>query len=403
MNEIDLTDTTLYVQRALWEQQPLIETAQRYGATVVAVDTDEDAAGGQLADEFVRVDSLRDVSACLDVAAEYDVDAVATDQCDFSLFTTAYIGARRGHPAPTLGAVQRTTNKKRMRRAAAGDVAQPEYRICATVEEVRSAARETSLPVVVKPVDSRGAFGVRRLTDLGDVADAYLDAIANSDARELIVEEFIEGTPVTVDGYCLEEHRSLATASKDTPLGNLDPDRELTYPAQISEQKRDEVKSVTDSLASTLNLSFGPTHAEYILTDDGEFYLLEFHNRGGGLQTSASLVPAMTGFDVSTQILCDALGLESGQRTESFPRTRAGIIRPIQFDPGTVAEVRNLSVVRDREDVLVVQLFVEPGDEISEFELATKSHGAIVTVGDTVEAAESLAATVEQTLSVRYE
>lgn len=403
MNEPDLSETTLYVQRALWEQRPLIETAQRYGATVVAVDTDDEAVGGRIADEFVQVDSLRNVSACLEVATEYDVDAVATDQCDFSLFTTAYIAARQDFPAASLGAAQRTTNKKRMRRAVDGQVAQPEYRICATAEEVRSATREIGLPVVVKPVDSRGAFGVRRLQAIEDVTDAYLEGIANSAARELIVEDFIDGTPVTVDGYCLEEHFSLATASKDTPLGNLDPDRELTYPAQISERKRDEVKALTDSLASTLGLDFGPTHAEYILTDDGEFYLLEFHNRGGGLQTSASLVPALTGFDVPTQILCDAVGVNSGRDAGSFPRTRAGIIRPIQFDPGTVAEVQNVSVMQDREDVLVIQLFVEPGDEISEFSLATKSHGAIVTVGDTVEAARSLADTVEETLSIRYE
>jgi len=403
MNAPDLSETTLYVQRALWEQKPLIEAAQRYGATVVAVDSDEDAAGREVADTFVQVDSLRDVTECLDVARTHDVDAVTTDQCDFSLFTTSYIGARLDVPAASLTAAQNTTNKKRMRRAAADAVAHPDYRICSTEAEVRTAVTEIGLPVVVKPVDSRGAFGVRRVTDPEQVRGAYLDGIANSSARELIVEEFVDGIPITVDGYYADEHRSLATASKDTPLGNLDPDRELTYPAQISERKRDEVKRLTDSLAETLDISFGPTHAEYILTDDGTFHLLEFHNRGGGLQTSTSLVPALTGFDVATQLLCDAIGTRSGQEGGSFPVERAGIIRPIHFESGTIVEIEGLDNARADEDVLVLQLFVEPGDEIEEFELATEAHGALVTVGDTVADSRQLADTTESAIQIRYE
>lgn len=386
---VDLSGTTVLAMRSLWEQKPLIEKAKEFGAKVVAIDEDEDAEGLEMADESVVVSGLRDIEPCYQAAVEHDVDAVVTDQCDYSLFTISYIGERLGLPSVSLESVQKMTNKKRMREAADGTVPQPEHSLVVTLEEARESAEEIGYPCVLKPVDNRGGFGVSRVDRPDELPTAFYDALKNSHAREVLVERFVEGTPVSVDGYCVDgEHRSLAFGMKNTSMGSLHPNLEITYPAQLSEEEIARVERANDSTAEALGVEGGATHAEYILTDE-KAYLLEFQNRGGGVHTSARIVPAVTGFDVSKQLLADATDQRTGQEDGEFRMEEAAVMRFLDFEPGYVEEIKGADAIRERVDVLTFRLYFEGEEEIEDFSAFTDSHGVIIGTGSTPKAARS--------------
>jgi len=380
---LDLSGTDIFVMRALWEQRPLIEAASQRGATVIAVDEDDDAEGFEIADVHETVPSLRDLSSCLDVAREYDVDAVVSDECDYSFFTCSYLGERLGLPAADLTTAQVTTNKKRMRREVEGAVRQPTFRVCSTLEEVRSALSDISLPCIVKPTDNRGGFGVTRVTSKEDLPEAFYDALAQSHSREVLVEEFIEGVPLSIDGYHTgETHLSLAVGSKNTSMGSLHPNLRIQYPAAIESSAIHSAKEVNDRVAAELGVDMGATHAEYIY-DDEEFYLLEFQNRGGGVHTSAKIVPELTGFDVSRQLLADATSQGTGQEAANYRMEGACIMEFLDFEPGYVTNIAGLDAIRARDDVLTFRLYFGAEQEIEDFSAFTDSHGVIITTGDT--------------------
>lgn len=381
---IELSDTTIYLMRSLWEQRPLIEAATEFGATVVAVDEDDDAEGFDLAAVSETITTLRDLDDCLAVADKHDVDAVVSDECDYSFFACSYLGERLDVPAVDLATAQLTTNKKRMRRRAGESVAQPAFRVCTTLAEVTAAVEDISLPCIIKPTDNRGGFGVSRVTTKSDIPAAFYDALAQAHSREVLVEEFIEGVPLSIDGYYLgDTHRSLAVGSKNTSMGSLYPNLQIQYPAAIDQSAIETAKGINDAVADTLGISMGATHAEYIYAD-GELYLLEFQNRGGGVHTSAKIVPELTGFDVSTQLLADATGQETGQESSQYWMESACVMDFLDFEPGYVTDITGLKSIRDREDVLTFRLYFDTEQEIEDFTAFTDSHGVIITTGETL-------------------
>jgi biotin carboxylase len=402
MTTLDVSGQTVLVIRSLWEQVPLIEAANRCGARTVAIDEDSDAEGLTVADDPLVVDSLRDADACLDAVAEFDIDAVVTDECDYSLFTASYIGTRLGIPAVDLAAAQMTTHKGRLRNRLAGQTPQPSFATCTTLSGVRDAADEIGYPLIVKPVDSRGAFGVTRVSEDAGLKNAYLDALVNSHAREVITERFVEGTPITVEGYYRDgEHRTLLIGSKDTPLGNLDPDREIVYPATLDDEIKKNVVDINDRIASHIDSGFGATHAEYVVSEDGVCYLLEFHNRGGGIHISAKIVREVTGFDINKQLLADAVGAQLTQ--EQISRNRAvAVVHPLRLPAGTLRDLRGVRAVRDNPSVLTLQPYVEPDDEIEESTSPVNSHGLLITKGETKTAARNVIDAVYNTLTPVY-
>jgi len=402
MSTPDLSGQTVLVLRSLWEQAPLIETANRCGAETIALDEDSDADGLELADETLVVDSIRDSSACLDTVRDFDIDAVVTDECDYSLFTAAYIGTRLDLPTVELPSVQVTTNKGRLRNRLDGAVPQPSFVTCTTLADVQTAASQIGYPLVVKPVDSRGAFGVTRVSGRTELQDAYLTALVNSHAREVIVEEFIEGTPITVEGYFVNgDHQTLLIGSKNTPLGNLDPDREIIYPAPLDDAVTNSIVDLNDRIAALIDSGRGATHAEYVISEDGSCYPLEFHNRGGGIHISAKIVREITGFDLNRQLLADAVNEQVSHERIPDEETVV-VIHPLTLSSGQLRELRGVEDVRDGPSVLTFQTYVNPGDTLTEPTSPVNSHGLVIARGRTETAARNAISTVYETLTPVY-
>jgi len=381
---IELSGQTVYIMRGLWEQRPLIKAANRYGAEVVVVDEEDDAEGFDISDSHENITSLRDLDSCLTAAQEHDVDAVVSDECDYSLFACSYLGERLDLPAVDLATAQVTTNKKRMRRQVGDSVSQPDFRVCSTLAETKSAVDDISLPCVIKPTDNRGGFGVTRVTERDEIAVGFYNALANAHSRDVLVEEFIDGVPLSIDGYQFgETHQSLAVGSKNTAMGSLHPNLHIQYPAEIDQEAMETVKQTNDTVADALDVQMGATHAEYIYTDD-DIYLLEFQNRGCGVHTSAKIVPELTGFDVSTQLLADATEQETGQESSQYRMDGACIMKFLDFDPGYVTNISDQDAVRNRDDVLTFRLYIDEEQEIKDFSTFTDSHGVIITTGETL-------------------
>ena len=116
-----------------------------------------------------------------------------------------------GLRAPSVESAQLATNKRLMReRVARAGLAQPAFRACRTFREAEAALTVTGLPAIFKPTDNRGCFGVSTARTAADAKESFYDALMNAHSREAIVETFLEGTMVTVDGYFFAPDRYLA-------------------------------------------------------------------------------------------------------------------------------------------------------------------------------------------------
>jgi len=71
-------------------------------------------------------------------------------------------------------------------------------------DELRAAGVERGFPLVLKPVDGRGARGVLRLTKDTDLAWAFAHATSQSRRGGVMVEEYLAGPQISTEGLLVD-------------------------------------------------------------------------------------------------------------------------------------------------------------------------------------------------------
>ncbi len=227
--------------------------AQRLGIEVIAVDKYEYAPAQLVANEAVVVD-MQDREALLEVIKRYkpdyilpEVEAISID----ALFDAEELGF---HVIPNAEAVNKTMNRKNIRKFAAEDLGlkTSKYFFVKTLEELKEAADKIGFPCVIKPVMSSSGHGQSIAKSADDIKKSFeIAQEARGDASELIVEEFIK--------FDYEITLLTARNEKETifcePIGHIQKDGDYILswqPMPMSEialKKAQEIaKTVTDGL-----------------------------------------------------------------------------------------------------------------------------------------------------------
>lgn len=385
-----------------WEQVPLIKAAKARGLWVLAVHEDPKAEGRAHADAFEACSS-RELDKLVALARKHEIDSVATDACDYSTYAAAYLSEALGFPALSLHAAVCGTNKRLQReRVRAAGLPQPEFVATHSVEEARAALERMGLPVVVKPVDNRGAFGVTVVTKPGQFHEAFLEAAANSHGREVIVERFVEGQVLTVEGFGFgKEHRSLAVSSKTMLPGRKKIALQLVYPAELPEKVRREALDLHHRVAVACGYKWGPTHGEYILDPRGGLHLVEIANRGSGVLISPVAVPALSGVDVNGLILDLADGLRPAPPKALKAPAKCVVLGFLIFPHGTPKRFDGLEKAAKLPGILSFRVWAKTGEPLPISVNAVTRHGFILAEGsDKKQALERMQAAREAVFAV---
>ncbi len=350
----------------------------------------------------VLVCDLRDLSKIMKYASSIVPDAVISDQCDYSNYAQAMIAEKFNLPGPRIKEAIVATNKYFQRiLSRKKNLKIPEFSLCKSVDEARRFARRNGLPVILKPIDNRGSFGVSKINDEDEIQDAFYDAVANSHSRTVIAEDFIVGTHITVDGYVFPDYgcKSLALASKVMLGTERQVAIDIIYPGRLPEKIYDHAFSYSETVTSQLGYKFGFTHSEYMVTEDGESYLIESANRGGGVCTSEIIVPTVSGIDIVSQYIDDVLGLDTNLY-KPVQRNQV-ILKFFSLESGKIGRIEGAGRIKSDPDILKFRLDVKEGDTIQPITTDANRHGFFIlrNDGDIMEASRK---TIEK-LGVVYE
>ncbi len=227
--------------------------AQRLGIEVIAVDKYEYAPAQLVANEAVVVD-MQDREALLEVIKRYnptyilpEVEAISIE----ALFDAEELGF---HVIPNAEAVNKTMNRKNIRRFAAEELGlnTSKYFFVKTLDELKEAADKIGFPCVIKPVMSSSGHGQSIAKSADDIEKSFeIAQEARGDASELIVEEFIK----------FDYEITLLTARNEKeiifcePIGHIQKDGDYVQSWQpmpmsdVALQKAQDIaKAVTDGL-----------------------------------------------------------------------------------------------------------------------------------------------------------
>ena len=223
-------------------------------------------------------DSVRTVAA---FSRQHPVDVVIGVD-DRTAVLAARIAAALGLPHNSAESVEAAHNKHRMRQLLhEQEVPVPRFAVWGLDADPVALAGTISFPCVVKPLILSASCGVIRANNAEEFVTAFeraaallrqLGLAATEDAgRQLLVEEFVPGREVAVEGLLTNgELHALALFDKPDPLdGPFFEETIYVTPSRLSASLQSEIASWAGRAARALGLREGPVHGEFRINDRG--------------------------------------------------------------------------------------------------------------------------------------
>lgn len=283
-------------------QVPLIRRAKSAGWFVIVVSPQGDYPGFALAELCFFAD-ITDYKTILQIAKDEQIEAIATDQTDISVPTVQYVAEELNLPHIDCEDVENFHYKSRMRSICQkAGLPTIQSAITSTLEEAETFfIAHHNESAIIKPTDSQGSRGVLRVDSLGELREAYHEALHFSKEKKVIIEQFIDGQEIEIDTIVKDGDIKgcLIGDVYNFDVKNTFSAYERIYPTSYSNEMQEQIYFVNAATLHALGMRTGWTHGEYIVAKDGTIYLIEVGARGGGNYIGSDIVRTMLG--VGTQ------------------------------------------------------------------------------------------------------
>jgi biotin carboxylase len=367
-------DRHWYTHGQPWQEHPLSVVDR-----VIDVDTaDPDAVLAAITDERGRP----------------LVDGVASFS-DYHTVVAAEVAQRLGMPGPDPAAVQ-AANQKHVLRELVGD--QPyniKHMLVSDAGQLPAAVRALGFPMIAKPPAEAISYGVRRVDDEAELADAFADlhrirASLRGQPRsgDVLLEQYVTGPEVSVETMTVAGHTVVyGVTSKDLFHEPAYIECGHTFPVPLPDDERQALYAAVRETLAAIGYTHGPCHTEVRLTADGP-RVIEANPR-----TPSSCMTMLVADVTGRSPILDTWSLALGERLELEPVVTQGgaAVRMIYPpDPGELIEVRGVQRASQVPGVSVY-IHVHPGDRLWEREDNSSCVGFCYSAGPDLEAARAAA------------
>lgn len=259
----------------------LIRALKDMGYYVVAIGAKSGLMGERLVDECRQLD-YSDKESVLCLADELGISAICSCCNDLGVLTAAYVAERLGLPGHDPYEVTETLHDKGKFKKFASEfgIKTPQAEVFTDAEKALAYVRNAShFPLMVKASDLSAGNGISKVTSSNEAQRAVENAFAKSRKKHIVVEPFIEGTQHAICTFLLDG--KVVAAGSNNEYSYINPYRvEIdTYPARDFELVRDFLIGQIEKMASVLSLVDGIFEMQYILTPEGDAWILECMRR----------------------------------------------------------------------------------------------------------------------------
>ena len=367
-----------------WEQIPLIKKIYSQNHRIYLInDKKPEKDLLSIIDDYFVTD-FSDLYSIRKFGEAIKPDAVISDECDYSFFTQAYLANLFNLPGPNIQEAQISCNKLLQRKLGKSKgIKQPKFLLVKSPNELRYASDYIGFPLIIKPIDNRGSFGVKKVLNKNELHQAFFDSLQYCKSKLLLVEEFIEGLEITIDGFCFNNNGcvSLTCGSKRKEVDGLPVATDIIYPAEINPILRKDIMLLNESINNKLGYQFGMTHSEYILNANNDLFLIESANRGGGCYTSQFIVQECSGIDIVQRYVDSALGLEIKSPTKI--ESNSVLLKFFQLKKGQLKKIKISNKIKNDNRVLSYRVNVNKNEFIERIDSDASRHGFIIVKGST--------------------
>jgi biotin carboxylase len=369
------------------QQVPAIEYANKQGYYTILCDYLPDNPGQYHADRFYCV-STTDKEAILEVAQTEKVDGIVAYASDPAAPTAAYVAEKIALPTNPYKSVEILAYKDKFREfLIANNFNCPRAQSFATYEIAKQSIHKFTFPVMVKPIDSSGSKGVKKVESLDKLEEAFIIAWDQSRGKHVIIEEFITmDHKYMIGGDCFVLNGKVAfwgllNCHRDYNVNPLVPVGK-SYPIQVTEERIQKIKKEVQRLVDLLEINFGGFNLEIMFDNRDELYIIEMGPRNGG-NMIPDLLYIITGVDLIGATVEAAMGnynidfnyakKESYFATHNLHTSKNGVFKDVVFEEEI--EKRIIKKV----------IYKEKGDPVQFFDGANKAIGIVFLKFDSME------------------
>lgn len=371
---------------------PVIEAAHQQGYYVITADYLPNNYAHKFSDEYINV-SITDQEAVLKEAQKRKIDGVISFAVDPGVVTSAYVQEQMNLPAfGPYESVKILQNKDLFRQFLKDNGFNvPNAKGYGSLEEVLNDVNNLNYPVIVKPTDSAGSKGVKRVDNKSELRSAAENAFANALKGKIIIEDFIEpeGCTSDSDSFSVDGEMKFITFSAqrfDNNASNPYTPSAYSWPSTFTDKQQEYLKSELQRLISLLKMKTTVYNIETRIGKDGKAYIMEVSPRGGGNRLS-EMVKLSTGVDFITASVRAAVG----DSVNIHPAPLNGHWAEIILHADKNGIFQDLKISNQlRNYIQEIDLWVKPNDSVSSFKGANNAIGTMVLKVDSQKTIEQI-------------
>ena len=393
------------------EQVSAYQLAKQKGLQVVGTDMNPDAPAFKFADDTL-IASTRDVDETLAVvkafAGKKAIDGVMTIANDVP-YTVAAVAEALGLPHANKGAVRKLTNKIHMKTAfQKAGVATPNFAIVRSLSELEEGVKQFDFPLILKPSDGRGSNGVLYLEAETDLSWAFSHSMASCDNGILVLEEFINGPQLSVEGMFVDDcYHCVAFADRN--YSNLPETKPFivedggTIPSRFDDNRLEQIQAVIEAGARSLGLNWGPVKADIVIGDNGIPQIIELAGRLSGNYLATHHIPFAYGIDLVGAIIDLCLGLKVDDNALQPQYKKYLGVRYFFPKEGKIKAIRGAKTLADDPATYNLAIYAKAGDYQAAINCHAARAGTVMMRGDTYSEATQKAEWAANTLKFQIE
>lgn len=329
----------------------LIHNLKKKGYNTLLIDYNDNPPAKDIADHHIKESTL-DQEKVLDIAVNHNAKLVISTCIDQANVTACYVSEKLGLPTPySYQCALNISNKEFMKKKMLENGI-PTSNFISVKEDEEYDISSLKFPLVVKPADSNGSKGVRKVESEAELARYLPDALFYSRSKKVIIEEFVEGSEIGIDcfltstkAYIISTHRKRKPDADDGAvifsIGSISP-------ADISDNVTQKLHKVALQIAKVFNLKNTPLLIQAIVNNDN-VKIIEFAPRiGGGLNFKK--IKLFTQFDIIDAAVNSFIGIPVDPK---FTETKCYYSENhIYTEPGVFGEISGYQDLID-EGILV--------------------------------------------------
>ncbi|GAE21173.1 carB family protein [Bacteroides pyogenes JCM 10003] len=352
---------------------------------ILLVDQSTNVRAIEYSDKFFPVSTM-DKQAVLTIARSEKIDYILTACGDQPLSTMAYVATQLGIPSYlTEKDVRDLTNKLFMKKKMVdNDIPTAKY-VCLNEKNDEKSLSFLSYPLVVKPVDSNGSKGVKKVFSHAQLDSALEEAFRYSISKKVIVEEFKKGEELSVDIYVegTTPKLLLVTASKKIKENQDSFTIIQSYYPPVIPYVEKQILDIAQKIVNSFNLKDTPLLIQLIVNGD-EYNVIEFSARMGG-GSKYKLIEIMSGVDIM-KVYVEML---MGNRPQVNPQKmfNNAIMSYVYCQPGIFSTLKNFDKLLEEKNIYDYFVYKMSNSKIEKSNTSSDRVAGFLIVGNSEEEA----------------